>query len=330
MHLLSRLPMRLPCSSLLLASSLLLLSACGEEPVAAPPATPIQDPQPPTDPEPGPARPFVTSASVDEGARDVYPLELFDDVEAGPRPLTMRKRFSVTFNTAMKTAVATVTLLDRSGADVPPRPLTGTWSDDARTLHVTVPEPAGVVPPLEEETAYALDLTALRGAEADAPLDPAVFLGDGALDFTTSARDWDLEHACFHALRNEPRVVEAAAHLPEQGFPPPTDRGHARYRVKLPDAPQGYTELVSRPSGDEDIVLYLDQGLVVGAVDAETNAELTVETRPAPPACTGISHVASFPVQGGERGYYLRFTGTPASTFDFVLERHAHQTPETN
>lgn len=322
MNLFFRRTPRLSRSSLLLVSSL-LLSACGEDPVVEPPA-PIQDPQPPHEPEPGPARPFVTSASVGEGARDVYPFELFDDVDAGPRPLTMRKRFSVTFNTAMKTSVSTVTLLDRSDASGAPRSFTGTWSQDARTLDITVPEPAGMVEPLAEETAYALDLTALRGAEADLALDPVIFLGDGALDFTTSARDWDLEHSCFHAIRNTPREVEATAHLSEQGTPPATDRGHARYRVKMPDAPQGYTSIVSRASGDEDFVLFLDRDLPVGVVDAETKAELSVQTRPAAPVCAGITHVVTVPVQGGARGYFLRFTRVPSSTFDFVLERHVH------
>ncbi|ATB29282.1 hypothetical protein [Melittangium boletus] len=305
--------MRLTHRSLLLSACLLMLPACGGEPTPEPTPAPIPDP----------ARPFVTSASVSEGARDVYPVELFHDETASTPGIYLRKQLSVTFNTAMKASAAQVTLSNRTDTNVPPRALVGTWSADGRTLLVTVTEPEDGGPPLEEESTYALELTALRGAEADAPLDPAVFLGDGALDFTTSARDGDLEHACAHTLANEPVDVQASAHMPVQGFPPPTDRSHARYRVTLPDAPQGYTELVSKPSGDEDILLYLDRNILVGVHDEAAARDIPVETKAALPVCAGITHVARFSIQGGDRVYFPRFTSTPGSTFEFILERHS-------
>jgi len=305
--------MRLTHRSLLLAACLPILPACGEAPTPDPTPAPIPDP----------ARPFVTSASVSEGARDVYPVELFHDEAASTPGIYLRKQLSVTFNTAMKASAAQVTLKNRTDTSAPPRALTGTWSADGRTLLVTVTEPEDGGPPLEEESAYALELTALRGAEADAPLDPTVFLGDGALDFTTSARAGDLEHACAHTLANEPEDVQASAHMPVQGFPPPTDRGHARYQVTLPDASQGYTELVSKPSGDEDILLYLDRNITVGAHDEETAQDVPVETSAALPACVGITHVARFSARGGDRIYFLRFSSTPGATFEFILERNS-------
>ena len=303
---------------LLIAACLPWLPACGD---ASPAPTPdVLTPEP--EPQPEPARPTVTAASIAEGARDVYPVELYDDQAATPPGIYLRKRLSVTFSAAMNPALARVTLQERTPAGPSSRELTGQWSTDGRTLHVTVTAPADGGPPLEGETAYALDLTALRGAEGNTPLDAQTFLGDGALDFTTAARDGALEHACAHTIANTPELVQSTSEPPPGGFPPATDTGHARYRVTLPtESPRGYTELVSRPSGDEEIRLYLDRSVTVGVLEEETGTDVPVETSAVTPVCAGITHVARFSIRGGDRFYYPRFTTTPGATFEFILER---------
>lgn len=269
-------------------------------------------------------RPTVTASSVAEGAQGEYPVELFYDAQASRPGVYPRKRLSLTFSAAMRRDLAQVRLENRTDTTAAPRTVTGEWSEDGRVLSVTLAAPEEGGPPLEDESAYALDLSALRGAEVGNRLDAAAFLGDGKLDFTTGKRDGNLEHACAHTLINEPEAVTASASRPPFGFPPATDIGHTRYRVTLPgEGPyEGHTELVSKPDEDEDIALYLSRELTVSAFDDIDGVDVPVQVSPVPPACAAITHVARFSVAMGDRFYYVGFGPTDVGTIDFVLERY--------
>lgn len=270
-------------------------------------------------------RPSVTASSVAEGAQGEYPVELFYDAQASRPGVYLRKRVSVTFNTPMQRAQAQVRLENRTDTATAPRTLTGQWSEDGRVLSLIIPAPEEGGPPLEEESTYAMDLTALRSAEVGNRLDVTAFLGDGKLDFTTGKRDGALEHACAHTLINTPEAVTASASRPPSGFPPSTDVGHTRYRVTLPgEGPyEGHTELVSLPDEDEDIALYLSREVSVGAFDDIDGVDVPVRLSSAPPACAAVTHVARFSIARGDRFYYLGFHSTNAAEFELVLERYA-------
>ena len=275
------------------------------------------------------ARPTVTWSSIAEGTKDEYPVQMYFDAQARRPGIYLRKRMSLRFSVPMRTEGARVTLHNHTDTGIAPRVLTGEWADGGRELRLTLPTPeeggAGAAV-LEEKTRYSLDLTALRSAEVGNRLDAVAVLGDGRLDFTTAARDGHVEHACGHALAGEAEAVEATTgEAPPFGFAPLTDTGHGRYRVTLPagDKP-GYTSLISSPDADDHVTLYLDRALSVGAHDATDEKDVTVKVEAAPPACEGITHVASFHAHAGNRDYFLRFGPTAGSVFEFILERHTH------
>ncbi|QRO00258.1 Ig-like domain-containing protein [Archangium violaceum] len=270
-------------------------------------------------------RPAVASASPAEGTQELYPVEMYYDASASRPGTYFHKVLTVTFTEAMNPAFAQVELVNRTDSSLPPRALTGQWSPDGLTLTVRVSAPDEGGPPLEEESAYTLDLSALRSAAVGNRLDATPVLGDGKLDFTTGKRDGHLEHACTHTLASTAEALTAAPARPPFGFPPPTGVGHTRYRLTLPgEGPhEGYTELISKPAEDEDIVLYLGQELQVGAYDDLDGFEVLVELRAAPPACAGITHRARFSAAMGNRSYMLHFGPTDATTLEFVLERYA-------
>ncbi|HEX5749670.1 MAG TPA: Ig-like domain-containing protein [Archangium sp.] len=272
-------------------------------------------------------RAAVASASVAEGAQGVYPVEMYYDAEASRPGAYFRKVLSVTFTEAMEPAFNQVTLVNRTDTTLAPRPLTGQWSPDGLTLTLTLTAPEEGGPPLEEESTYALDLSALRSAAAGNRLEASTFLGDGKLDFTTGKRNGDLEHACAHSLVSTAESLAAAAKMPPFGFPPPTDVGHTRYRLTLPEADAGshvgYTELVSKPDQDERIVLFLNQDVPVGVWDELDAVDVPVEVSPTAAVCPGITHQARFTVTQGDRFYYLRFGATSSAALEFILERYA-------
>lgn len=272
-------------------------------------------------------RAAVASSSVAEGAQGVYPVEMYYDAEASRPGAYFRKVLTVTFTEAIDPAFAQVTLVNRTDTTQPPRSLTGQWSPDGRTLTFTVTAPEEGGPPLEDESTYALDLSALRSAAAGNRLDASTFLGDGKLDFTTGKRNGDLEHACTHSLVSTAESVAAAPNMPPFGFPPPTDVGHTRYRLTLPEADagshMGYTELVSKPAQDELIVLYLNQDVPVSVWDELDAVDVPVEVSPTAAVCPGVTHQARFTVTQGDRFYYLRFGATPSATLELILERYA-------
>jgi hypothetical protein len=269
-------------------------------------------------------RPAVASSNPAEGTQGLYPVELYYDGAASRPGTYFRKVLTVTFTEAMDPAFARVDLVNRTDASIPPRSLMGQWSSDGLTLTVLVSAPEEGGPPLDQESSYTLDLSVLRSASVGNRLDATRVLGDGKLDFTTGKRDGHLEHACTHTLASTAEALTAAPGRPPFGFPPPTDVGHTRYRLTLPGegSHEGYTELVSKPATDEDIVLYLGQELAVGAYDDLDGAEVPVELSATPPVCAGITHRARFAVTQGSRSYMLHFGPTPSTTFEFVLERH--------
>lgn len=273
-------------------------------------------------------RPAVTSSTLSEGSSDVYPVEMYFDAEAKRPGIYLRKQLTVRFSAPIRQADARVTLTNHTDTSNPPRVLSGQWSDDGLELRLTLPPPeegAGGAA-LDEKSRYSLDLSALRGAAVGNRLDPVAFLGDGRLDFTTAARDGELEHACAHAISSEVEPVQATTgDAPPFGFAPLTDTGHSRFRVTLPTEQRpGYTSLISLLDEEEHITLYLDRNITVGAFDGTDNQDVAVSVEATPPACAGITHVAEFHAQPGNRDYFLRFGPTPDAVFEFILERHAH------
>lgn len=268
-------------------------------------------------------RTTVASTRPEEGARGVYPVELFYDGTASRPGVYLRKVLTLTFSGPMNPALAGVVLRDRTDSGAAPRSLQGQWSSDHRTLSVTVPAPEEGGPPLEPESTYALELTSLEDA-AGHRLDGAPVLGDGRLDFTTGARDGDLEHACTHTLVNTPEEYTAAA--TPYAFPPATDTGHARYRLTLPGGEgvyEGYSEFISAPDVAESITLYFNRPVPLTVRDDSVGVDVPVETRATAPACAGITTQARLHAAAGDRIHQLHYGPTDVPTFEFIFERHA-------
>ncbi|RKH37216.1 Ig-like domain-containing protein [Corallococcus sicarius] len=265
----------------------------------------------------------VTASQPAEGATDVYPLEMYPDT-SGEKPLiAFRKVLTLTFSEPMDASRAQVTLRDRTDATMPARVLTGTWSEDARTLTVTVPRTEESIRPLEVSTRYTVALDALRDA-AGHPLNPATAgLGDGALDFTTGERDPVMEHACTHTLVNTPEAV-TAGRTPFD-FPPDTHTGHALYAVTLRAGEAGfggYTGFISDPAKAEQVTLYLNQEMATKVTnDTAGGTDVASVLAPARFICAGITHTVKFPAEAGDQIYLFQFGPTPSEKFQFVLER---------
>ncbi|MCE9670887.1 Ig-like domain-containing protein [Myxococcus stipitatus] len=265
--------------------------------------------------------PIATTSDPAEGATDVLPVQTF---KVDATNTTLRRLVTVSFDEPMDTTQAQVRLLDRTTPATPPRDLTGQWSDDARTLHLAIPRPASDLPPLEEDTRYALDLTALRDVAGNTLDTSHPGLGDGMLDFTTGERDRVTEHACGHALLEAPVAVKAGA-SPTTMYPA-TDSPHEFYELTLPARGAdflGYSEVVSAER-DEPIVMYLDQALPVVVHDVtEDEVEIASTLAPAPPVCpSAITHTLRFTAPAGDR--FLRLTYGPSTRekLTFVFERY--------
>ncbi|NBD10073.1 hypothetical protein [Corallococcus silvisoli] len=266
----------------------------------------------------------VTASLPAEGDKDVYPLEMHLDT-SGEKPLiAFRKVLTLTFSDTMDTTAAQVTLHDRTDTTAPARVLTGTWSEEARTLTVTVPRTEESTRPLEVSTHYALALDALRDAAGRALAPSTVGLGgDVSLDFTTGERDPALEHACTHTLVNTPESV-TAGRTPFD-FPPDTNTGHVRYAVTLRPGDLGfggYTGFISDPENPEHVTLYLDQEVATAVTnDTAGGAPVPSVLAPARSICAGITHTVTFTSEPGDQIHLLRFGPVSAETFRFVLER---------
>ncbi|WP_426735273.1 Ig-like domain-containing protein [Myxococcus faecalis] len=266
------------------------------------------------------ARPHVVASNPAEGATGVLPVQTY---KVGTST-TLRRLVTVTFNEKMDVAEGRVTLRDESTPANAPRSLTGTWSEDALTLTVSIPRPESDLPPLEEESRYSVDLTQLRN-EAGHALDTShASLGDGRLDFTTGKRDGVTEHACGHALLEAPVAVTAGA-SPTAMYPA-TDAPHEFYELTLPangGAFLGYSEVVS-DERDRPVILYLNQDVPIvvhDVTDAETVVPSTVT--PAPQVCLpAITHTLKFTAPAGDRFLRLTYGPTPLEKFTFVFERY--------
>lgn len=260
--------------------------------------------------------PAVESSTPAEGSTGLYPAEAWRRTQGGQAVLSYRKVLTLRFSEPMDTSVATVTLHDKTDTSVEVRSFTGEWSADARTLTVTVTAPESGGPPLVGETAYALDLRALRDAAGNA-LDPAPVVGDGRLDFETAPNDELLNHACGHVLMDSATPVSASATASPSS--PRTDQTHRRYEVTLPASGSTYTgstRLVL--SSNTDYVLFLDREAPV-ALGTQGGTPVALTSSAAPPACAGITHQARFTTPG-DRNYYATFGPLAEPSFHLLLE----------
>ncbi|QDE86313.1 hypothetical protein BHS07_34910 [Myxococcus xanthus] len=323
--------MRTAATTTLLATcALLALAGCDNDAPVPPSPSPDAgtrpdagtEPDAGTQPDAGSVQgPAVIGSTPSEGATNVLPVELFkvDATTTG-----VRKLVTLTFDTPMGTTAAEVTLVDRTTPANPARTLTGTWSGDGLTLSVAIPRPESDLPPLEEETAYTLELGGLRGAKGHAVDTSHAGLGDGRLDFTTGRRDGTTEHACAHALLERPASVTASA---SPTIYPATDTSHEFYALTLPTSGTsflGYTEVVSGESRDEPVILYLNHPIPVAVHDTTEGEDAVASAlEPARPVCLpAITHTLKFTAPGGDRFLRLTFGPTEQETFTFVFERY--------
>ncbi|QSQ12590.1 Ig-like domain-containing protein [Myxococcus landrumensis] len=296
-------------AALLSTCALLVMTGCGSD-----------DPSSPTPAPSDVTKPHVTASSPAEGATDVLPVQRF---KLDAKTTGLQRVVTVSFSEPMDRQQAQVSLIDLGSPTTATRALIGTWSEDGKSLSITIPRPQADLPPLEEDRPYALDLTALRDVSGNA-LDAAhEGLKDGRLDFTTGKRDRSLEHACAHALLDVPIPLTAGA-SPTAAYPS-ADTSHKVYTLTLPASGAsflGYTEVVSAER-EEPIVMYLDQALTVAVHDV-TEAETVIPTTlaPAPEVCAPvITHTLKFTAPAGDR--FLRLTHGPTArdTSTFVFER---------
>ncbi|RKI68569.1 hypothetical protein D7X55_12175 [Corallococcus sp. AB049A] len=259
---------------------------------------------------------IVTTASPSEGETDVYPLEMYLDASGQTPVIAFRKVLTLTFSEPMDPLAAQVALHDRTDTTVPARVLTGAWSEDARTLTVTVPHTGESTRPLEVSTRYAVALDALRDATGLA-LSPGA-----ALEFTTGERDPELEHACTHTLVNTPEAV-TAGRTPFD-FPPDTQTGHARYDVTLRAGEAGfggYTGFISDPENAEHVTLYLNQEVPTKVTNDTAGTDVASVLAPARFICAGITHTVTFTSEPGDQLHLFQFGPVASEHIQFVLER---------
>ncbi|RUO94531.1 hypothetical protein D7Y11_04015 [Corallococcus sp. AB018] len=265
----------------------------------------------------------VTTSHPSEGETDVYPLEMYLDASGQTPVIAFRKVLTLTFSEPMDPSAAQVTLHDRTDTTAPARVLTGTWSEDARTLTVTVPRTEESTRPLEVSTHHALALDALKDAAGRALSPATVGLGgDTALDFTTGERDPELEHACTHTLVNTPEAV-TAGRTPFD-FPPDTHTGHARYDVTLRPGESGfggYTGFISDPENAEHVTLYLNQQVSTKVTNDTSGTDVVSVLAPARFICAGITHTVTFTSEPGDQIHLFQFGPVATEHIQFVLER---------
>ncbi|AGC48706.1 hypothetical protein MYSTI_07434 [Myxococcus stipitatus DSM 14675] len=296
-------------AALLSTCALFAMTGCGSDD----PSSPTPDPSDVT-------KPHVTASSPAEGATDVLPVQRF---KLDAKTTGLQRVVTVSFSEPMDRQQAQVSLIDITTPAVAPRALTGVWSDDGKSLSLTIPRPQADLPPLEEDRHYALDLTALRDVSGNALDSVHEGLKDGRLDFTTGKRDRVVEHACAHALLDTPIPLTAGA-SPTAAYPA-ADTSHKVYALTLPASGAaflGYTEVVSAER-EEAIVMYLGHEFTVTVHDV-TEAETLIPTSltPAPEVCVPvITHMLKFTAPAGDR--FLRLTHGPTTrdAYTFVFER---------
>jgi hypothetical protein len=236
--------------------------------------------------------PAVTASMPAEGSTNIYPVEVYYRTTGQPG-LSERKVLTIEFNEPMDTTLAQATLHDLTDTSMPPRTISGEWSQAGQRLTLAILQPEEGGPALSEDTAYAVDLRALQDVAGNR-LDAAhPGLGDGRLDFTTGPNDALLNHACGHTLVDSLTSVMAAAS--PTGTLPRTDQTHKNYEVTLPTSGatfSGYTRMLL--PGETDYVLFLDRAANVSLHDPVDDVAVPTTLETAPPACAGITHKVLF------------------------------------
>ncbi|MBX3226965.1 MAG: hypothetical protein KIT84_40955 [Labilithrix sp.] len=232
------------------------------------------DAPPPLDPSVPQAR--IVDSSPKVGAKDFYPVEVYD--RGGDEGVGERRVLRFTFDRAMETSRKKVGL--RPGD----RALDGAWSPDAKSFELTL---LGTddASPLEAETEYELDLAELR-SDADEPV------GTPRVRFTTSKRDSLIEHACIHTLFGPFESVTAAAPQSTLTSAPLASATHKQYSIALPGAGTAYAgdlRLAFSGTGTKRYLLLANGELDVAVSDAD-GATVAVTPSPTVDACPGIQH----------------------------------------
>jgi hypothetical protein len=260
-------------------------------------------------------KPYVETSTPQEGAQDVYPVEVF--VTGSNPPTAYRKVFTFRFSEPMDISVRRVVLRETSNPAAA-RNLDGVWSNDALTLTVTITPPSGGTTPLLPEYFYSLDLTGLRDRNG-ATLDPAhPNLGDGKLDFYTMANSPGLNHACEHALLQNSNPVTATSTAANA---PRTDTIHTRYGVVLPSNGTSFSGFVRMElATDLFHTIYMDRNVPLVVTDAATGTPRQVTQVDVPPACAPILHSATFQSPSNPTAN-VRFGPSVNSTVRYVLEQ---------
>lgn len=236
-------------------------------------------------------KPYVISSNPAEGEQ-IYPVEVY---ATGGNPATAwRKIFTFQFSEQMNTSITRVDLHEKQNPSSY-RILDGVWSADQRTMTITVYPPVqGQLPLIDDYFFYYMDLTGLKDLAGNL-LDPTVpVLGDGHLDFETLPDFKLLDHACEHALLQQPIAVTATTNY--SGSSPRADQQHTRYELTLPSngtSFTGYTQL-QLPTLSR-YTLFTDGDVPLTIADpASPNSPLVVSRAAVYSACTGITNRAVF------------------------------------
>ncbi|MGN6104916.1 MAG: Ig-like domain-containing protein [Kofleriaceae bacterium] len=272
---------------------------------------------------PGGALAFSTAASGDAvaprlvaadpmpGAVDVYPAP----VTGGAAP---RVRIVLRFDEPMDPLRGQV---EWGPAGAPRQPRVGTWSSDRRELVVEIQgTPLSGQRPLADRILYELDLRALRDLSGNR-VDGDVLVEGGVLRFTSGVHDPLLEHSCGHVYFGPYATATASAEPTPNAAR--TDISHTQYTVHLPpdpDAPglrRGYTRL--RSAAASTWHLFLD-GAYPLALEAAGGEVIPLDVVPAPAACVGITHRATFTLaELDER--WLRIGPQAAESLELFVEQ---------
>ena len=266
-------------------------------------------------PDPAPTYgPHVVSSEPAEGSR-IYPRELYD---GGPgRGIQQRKRIVLTFSEPMDGASGPVELRKAGAAEAVPA--AAEWSADGLTLTLTVAgDSEQELPPLEDDTAYAVDLRGLR-ARSGAALDPRhPHLGDGVLDFATTGHDELLAHTCFHTFYGpfSPTTATATA-----AAAPLVRSLHRQYNTALTPVAGGnggFVNIALSYTGTKEAFVFLSEPAPALLRRPDGSAAPMVQ-EPTAPACPGIRSVLRGRLEGRVT-HALQLGPTASASLAFLLE----------
>ncbi len=231
------------------------------------------------------ARPAVIASSPTEGTLDVYPNEVYLKTTS-PAATDLRKIITLQFNEPMDTSITGATLYAPSDGSVPPRPLTGVWSANRRTLTFTILSPPTGGPPLAQLREYALDLTNHKDPSGN-PIDTThPLLRDARLNFSTDGDDAVLNLACQDMLTKT--VTPVTATSSSSASSPRTDALRQRYEVTLPASGaqfQGFSRFLPGPNAHYSV--FLSKDVLTVLTDATSGAFVDVTQGAADAACPG-------------------------------------------